>query len=53
MSRTNRNRKKCINETFVFLPAPSAMLLGIEVAALCICDTRLNFSSFGKQRVIS
>src|SRR6478735_657968 len=44
--------KKFINSFFDFLPAPSAILVGIETAALLNCETNPNFSDAGKYSVL-
>ena len=42
---------KCAKSLSELRPAPSAMFDGIETAARVIWDTKLNFSSIGKDAV--
>ena len=45
--------KSCRNSFCVFCALPSAIFTGIEIAALRICDTIPNFSSYGNKAVAS
>ena len=53
LTEPNAILRKCINSFFDFLPAPSAIFVGIETEALRSCEVNPNFSDDGNASVAS